>query len=50
MSIFLICIIALNARLAAAGSETVMACVREIGVICKDNPHLSVQHQPHTLS
>ena len=49
MSIFFICIIASNARLAAAGSGSVIALVRAIGVICQDNPHLSL-HQPHALS
>ena len=49
MSIFLICIIASNARLAAAGSGSVIAFVRAIGVICQDNPHLSL-HQPQALS
>src|SRR5580765_4572439 len=49
MSIFFICIIASNARLAAAGSGSVIAFVRASGVICQDNPHLSV-HQPHALS
>src|SRR5947209_8425376 len=49
MSIFFICIIASNARLAAAGSGPKTAFVRAIGVICQDNPHLSL-HQPHALS
>src|SRR5262249_33281295 len=49
MSIFFICIIASNARLAAAGSGSAMAFVRAIGVICQDTPHLSL-HQPHALS
>src|SRR4029079_11910105 len=49
MSIFFICIIASNARLAAAGSESVIAFVSAIGVICQDKPHLSL-HQPHALS
>src|SRR5262245_53748185 len=49
MSIFFICIIASNARLAAAVSGSVTAFVRAIGVICQDNPHLSL-HQPHALS
>ena len=49
MSIFFICIIASNARFAAAGSGSVIALVRAIGVICQDNPHLSL-HQPHALS
>jgi len=49
MSMFFICIIASNARLAAAVSGSVIAFVRAIGVICQDNPHLSL-HQPHALS
>jgi hypothetical protein len=49
MSIFFICIIASNARLAAARSGSVIAFVRAIGVICQDNPHLSLHH-PHALS
>ena len=49
ISIFFISIIASNARLAAAGSASVTAFVRAIGVICQDNPHLSL-HQPHALS
>src|SRR5687768_7064347 len=49
MSIFLISIIASNARLAAARSGSVIACVRAIGVICQDRPHLSL-HQPQALS
>src|SRR5216117_1046941 len=49
MSIFFICIIASNARLAAATSGSVIAFVMAIGVICQDNPHLSL-HQPHALS
>ena len=49
MSIFCISIIASNARLAAAGSGSVIACVNAIGVICQDNPHLSLHH-PHALS
>jgi hypothetical protein len=49
MSIFFICIIASNARLAAAGSGSMIASVRAIGVICQDSPHLSL-HQPHALS
>src|SRR5436309_558515 len=49
MSILFICIIASNARLAAARSESVTALVRAIGVICQDRPHLSL-HQPHALS
>ena len=48
-SIFLIVIIASNARLAAAGSGSVIASVRATGVICQDRPHLSL-HQPHALS
>src|SRR5262245_19491220 len=46
MSIFFIVIIASNARLAAARSGSVNALVRAMGVICQDNPHLSL-HQPH---
>jgi hypothetical protein len=49
MSIFLISIIASNARFAAAGSGSVIACVSTIGVICQDTPHLSLHH-PHALS
>src|SRR5512143_1411170 len=49
MSIFFISIIASKARLAAAGSESVIALVSTIGVICQDKPHLSL-HQPHALS
>ena len=49
MSIFVICIIASNARLAAAPQGSVIAYVRAIGVICHDSPHLSL-HQPHALS
>src|SRR5207344_1914894 len=49
ISIFFMCIIASNARLAAAVSGSVTAFVRAIGVICQDNPHLSL-HQPHALS
>src|SRR6185312_830037 len=49
MSIFCISIIASNARLATAGSGSVTAWVRAIGVICQDNPHLSL-HQPQALS
>src|SRR5947209_7773672 len=49
MSIFFIVIIASKARLATAGSGSVYAFVRAIGVICQDNPHLSL-HQPHSLS
>src|SRR6187551_1979487 len=49
MSIFVIWSIASNARLAAAVSESVIALVRITGVICQDNPHLSL-HQPHALS
>ena len=49
MSIFFICIIASNARLAAAGSGSVIALVRASGVICQDRPHLSL-HQPQALS
>ncbi len=32
-----------------AGSGSVIACVRAIGVICQDSPHLSLHH-PHALS
>jgi len=49
MSIFFICIIASNARLAAAVSGSVIAFVRASGVICQDRPHLSL-HQPQALS
>ena len=49
MSIFRIVIIASNARLAAAGSGSVIASVRASGVICQDNPHRSL-HQPQALS
>src|ERR1700733_10770800 len=49
MSIFLIVIIASNARLAAAGSGSVIASISATGVICQDSPHLSL-HQPHSLS
>src|ERR1043165_1417914 len=49
MSIFFISIIASNARLATAGSGSVIALVRAIGVICQDKPHLSLHH-PHALS
>ena len=49
MSIFFIVIIASNARLAAAGSGSVIAFVRATGVICQDRPHLSL-HQPQALS
>src|SRR5262250_613691 len=48
-SIFFICIIASNARSATAGSGSVITFVRAIGVICQDNPHLSLHH-PHALS
>src|SRR6266511_6287853 len=48
MSIFFISIIASNARLAAAGSGSLIACVNASGVICQDRPHLSL-HQPHAL-
>jgi hypothetical protein len=41
MSIFLIPIMASNARLAAARSGSVIAAVRTRGVICHDSPHLS---------
>ena len=49
MSIFLICIIASKARLAAARSESAIAAVSARGVICHDKPHLSL-HQPQALS
>jgi len=49
MSIFLIVIIASNARLAAARSGSVIAARRTRGVICQETPHLSL-HQPHSLS
>jgi hypothetical protein len=49
MSIFLIPIMASNARLAAARSGLAIAVVRTRGVICHDSPHLSL-HQPHALS
>ena len=49
MSILVICIIASKARLAAAGSGSVIASDSAIGVICQDSPHLSL-HQPQALS
>ena len=49
MSIFFICIIASKARLAAAVSDRLPLWSGAIGVICQDNPHLSL-HQPHALS
>src|SRR5687767_2431467 len=49
MSIFVIPIIASNARLAAAGSGSLIAFVSASGVICQDRPHLSL-HQPHALA
>ena len=49
MSIFLIVIIASNARLAAGRSGLVYALVNATGVICQEMPHLSL-HQPHSLS
>ena len=49
MSIFFMVIIASNARLAAAGSESVVASNSARGVICQDRPHLSLHH-PHALS
>ena len=49
MSIFRIVIIASKARLAAAGSGSLMASTRARGVICHERPHLSL-HQPHSLS
>ena len=45
MSILFISIMASNARFAAAESESVIAFVRAIGVICQDKPHLSL-HPP----
>src|SRR5690606_18580632 len=48
-SILPISIIASNARLAAAGSGSLIACVNAMGVICHDTPHLSL-HQPQALS
>jgi hypothetical protein len=48
MSIFFICIIASNARLAEAGSGSVTAWVRASGVIRRDTRGLSL-HQPHGL-
>ena len=47
-SIFLICIIASNARFATS-PPLAIASVRTRGVICHDRPHLSL-HQPHALS
>src|SRR6476661_5019981 len=49
ISIFLIVIIASNARFAAARSESVVASISTRGVICQDRPHLSLHH-PHALS
>src|SRR3982750_4594432 len=49
MSIFLMSIMASNARLAAARSGSLIALVSAIGVICQDKPHLSL-HQPQALS
>ncbi len=49
MSILFISIIASNARLAAAGSGSLIALVSAMGVICHDKPHLSL-HQPHELT
>ncbi len=49
MSILRMPIIASNARLAAAGSGSLMAAVSARGVICQDRPHLS-RHQPQALS
>jgi hypothetical protein len=48
-SIFFIFIIASNARLAAARSGSLIACVSAIGVICQEMPHLS-RHHPQALS
>ena len=42
MSIFLISIIASNARPAAAGSGSVIALVSATGVIFQDNPHSEI--------
>lgn len=47
-SIFLICIIASNARFASPPPRA-SASVSTRGVICQDIPHLSL-HQPHALS
>ena len=44
-SIFFICIIASNARLAVSPPAAI-APVRTIGVICQEIPHLSLHH-PH---
>jgi hypothetical protein len=49
MSIFRISIMVSNARLAAAGSGSVIAAVKARGVICHDSPHLSLP-QPQALS
>lgn len=49
LSIFVIVIMALKARFAAARSGLVNALVRATGVICQFNPHLSLHH-PQALS
>lgn len=49
MSILVMVIIASNARLAMAGSACATASVNTRGVICHDNPHLSL-HQPQALA
>lgn len=49
ISIFAIPIMASKARLAAAGSEPVIAAIKARGVICHDSPHRSL-HQPQALS
>lgn len=49
MSNFLICIIASNVGVAAAGLGLVIACVRAISVIRHDNPHLSWR-EPYAFS
>jgi hypothetical protein len=49
MSILPISIIASKARLAAAGSGSVIAAVSARGVICHDRPHRSL-HQPQALA
>lgn len=49
MSIFFMVIIASNARLEAARSESAIASASARGVICQESPHLSLHH-PHALS
>jgi hypothetical protein len=44
MSIFFIVIIASNARLAAAGSGSVIARVNATGVICRDTVTMKFRH------